>query len=326
MNKISIIVPIYKVEDYIKRCCESLFLQSSDEIEYVFIDDASPDGSIQIVEHEIKVHNINADKVRIIRNEINQGVAFARKAGLENATGEYVLFVDADDWIDATSISKLLGTIKNKNVEIVGYNWYLEYSQGRRVLEQTVCEDGHDAFIAMMSGGVRWYLWSFLIKRSLFVSNNIQFIPGWNVGEDMMVLVKLFSCLPTFYQIKEPLYHYNQENTASVTRMKAANQISVVANHVYEVEAYIRDKYENRYDKEINFLKLNVKYPLLITKDVHCYQLWCSYFSDTDKAIWDNRYISIRSKVLQWMASHRLFGMVKLYNVFFDFIYKILYK
>lgn len=134
MNKISIIVPIYKVEDYIKRCCESLFMQSSDEIEYIFIDDASPDGSIQILEREIKAHNINAEKVRIIRNEINQGVAFARKTGLENATGEYVLFVDADDWIDATCIGKLLGTIKNKNVEIVGYNWYLEYSQGRRVL------------------------------------------------------------------------------------------------------------------------------------------------------------------------------------------------
>lgn len=326
MNKISIIVPIYKVADYIKRCCESLFMQSSDEIEYIFIDDASPDESIQIVEQEIKAHNINADKVRIIRNEINRGVAFARKTGLENATGEYVLFVDADDWIDTTCISKLLETIENKNVEIVGYNWYLEYSQGRRILHQAICKNGQEAFIAMMSGGLRWYLWSFLIKRSLFTSNNIQFIPGWNVGEDMMVLVKLFSCMPAFLQIEEPLYHYNQENTASITRMKAGNQIRIVANHVREVENYIESIYGSKYDKELGFLKLNVKFPLLISQDTHCYRLWNEYFCEADKFIWDNGYITTRSKLLQWIASHRLYGLVKSYNIVFDFLYKTLYK
>lgn len=326
MNRISIIVPIYKVEKYIKRCCDSLFTQSSDNIEYLFVDDASPDDSVRILEQEISAHNIPKDKVRLIRNEVNNGVAYTRQVGLENATGEYVLFVDADDWIDSTCIDKLLKIIKNSEVDIVGYNWYLEFCQGRRVLEQAVCKDGNEAFIAMLSGGLRWYLWSFLIKRSLFVSNNIQFIPGWNVGEDMMVLVKLFSRLPTFYQINEPLYHYNQENMASITRMKAGNQISIVANHVNEVEAYIRDKYDSRYNKEINFLKLNVKFPLLITKDVQCYQLWSNYFRESDKAIWGNRYITTRSKVLQWVASHRLYGMVKFYNVAFDFIYKLLYK
>ena len=98
--KVSILVPIYNVEKFFSRCLESLFNQTYQNIEYVFVNDCTPDNSMVVLHNFMEKYPSRAKLVRIIENTNNCGIAIVRNTLIKNATGDYVLFVDSDDWIE----------------------------------------------------------------------------------------------------------------------------------------------------------------------------------------------------------------------------------
>jgi len=118
-NKISIIVPIYNSEKYLKRCIESILKQTYTNIELILINDGSEDKSLEICEEYKK----NDERIIIVNKE-NEGVSVARNIGIEKATGELISFVDADDYLEATFLQELLDIMEKYNVNYVacGYN------------------------------------------------------------------------------------------------------------------------------------------------------------------------------------------------------------
>ena len=112
MPKISVIIPVYNVEKYIERCVRSLFEQTLGEIEYIFVDDCTPDGSIAILRRIIEDYPERKPFVSIISHEQNKGLAIARRTGVNAACGEYVAFCDSDDWVDTNMYEKLLVIIQ----------------------------------------------------------------------------------------------------------------------------------------------------------------------------------------------------------------------
>uniref|UniRef100_UPI00112F95A9 glycosyltransferase family 2 protein n=1 Tax=Campylobacter concisus TaxID=199 RepID=UPI00112F95A9 len=97
---VSIIVPIYNVEKYIEKCAVTLFEQDYDNVEYVFVNDCSPDKSMKILKDIIEKYPNRKDDIKIINNIKNSGSSLTRKYGLDASTGKYILFVDSDDWVD----------------------------------------------------------------------------------------------------------------------------------------------------------------------------------------------------------------------------------
>ena len=119
MVKISVIIPIYKVESFIARCAESLFNQTFDEgIEYIFVDDASPDDSVKILQDIIAEYPNRFQQVKILHHKFNQGLPAARNTGLAEAIGEYVFHFDSDDYADPD----MLETLYYDSNRIVEYN------------------------------------------------------------------------------------------------------------------------------------------------------------------------------------------------------------
>ena len=99
--KVSVVIPVYGVEKYIERCARSLFEQTMQEgIEYIFVDDCSPDRSIEILEKVLKEYPHREPQVKIIQHSKNQGIFYTRNTGVENATGEYIIHCDSDDWVE----------------------------------------------------------------------------------------------------------------------------------------------------------------------------------------------------------------------------------
>ena len=98
--KITVITPVYKVEKYVEKCCRSLFGQPIKDVEFVFVDDNSPDKSVDIINNVLAEYPHRKEHVKIIRHQINCGVAYARNTGLENASGSYIAFVDSDDYLE----------------------------------------------------------------------------------------------------------------------------------------------------------------------------------------------------------------------------------
>ena len=243
--KISIIIPVYRVENYISRCCKSLFGMRFQDVEYLFVDDATPDGSIAVIESVLNEYPHRKAHVRLLTHSQNRGVACARNTGIEAATGEYIAFVDADDWIEEDMFEKLYQRAETGHFDIVGCDWHLEFETSRRYMRQPVYEKPSDCLKAMLSGEMRWFLWAFLVRRNIYVKNNICFLDGANIGEDMAVLIQCFSFARSYRHISEALYHYVKSNTASMTAIDSKRQIEIVKRNVDATVCFIHNRYQN---------------------------------------------------------------------------------
>ena len=119
MPKVSIIVPVYGVEKYIERCARSLFEQTLDDIEYLFIDDCTPDKSVEILKRVLEEYPHRKSQVVIHRMEQNSGQAKVREWGMRNATGEYLIHCDSDDWVDMDMYRIMYEEAKRTDADIV---------------------------------------------------------------------------------------------------------------------------------------------------------------------------------------------------------------
>ena len=325
--KISIIIPVYRVENYISCCCMSLFGMRFQDVEYLFVNDATPDGSMAVVESILNEYPHRKAHVKLLAHPKNMGVASARNTGLEAATGEYIAFVDADDWIEENMFEKLYQRAEAGHFDIVGCDWYLEFETSKRYMRQPVYERTSDCLKAMLSGEMRWFLWAFLIRRGIYVKNNIRFLDGANIGEDMAVLIRCFSFARSYRHISEALYHYVKSNAVSMTALDSKKQIEIVKRNVDATVSFIRSRYPNSLEQELDFLKLNVKFSLLISDNAANYEVWNISFPEANRSIWKNAKQPFRNRLLQWSASHRYYWIVRgYYNILFKFVYGVLYR
>ena len=118
-TKVSVVVPIYGVEKYIERCARSLFEQTLEDIEYIFINDASPDSSIDILKKSLEDYPQRKAQVRIINQPYNMGAAKAREVGIKASTGEYNIHCDSDDWMELNAYEQLYNHAKNNDCDVV---------------------------------------------------------------------------------------------------------------------------------------------------------------------------------------------------------------
>ena len=124
MPKISVIIPVYKAEPYIERCVRSLFSQTLDDLEYIFIDDCTPDNSISVLKAVLDEYPNRRDQVKIVNHQHNQGVSQSRQDGFDATTGEYVIHCDPDDWIEPEMYELLYDKAKSGNFDIVGCDFW----------------------------------------------------------------------------------------------------------------------------------------------------------------------------------------------------------
>lgn len=216
--KVSIIIPIYKAEKFIERCARSLLNQNFNSIEYIFINDDSPDDSFKIVRELIEKSNRKED-VKLLENEHNLGVAKTRKKGMLEATGEYVIQIDADDWIESNMISTLYNKAKQDNADIAVCDYYISFITGKETYRKEEYKPNIDFNIKnIMLGKVHPAFWNTLIKRNLYVEKNIFPEGKINMGEDYEMMLKLFLSTEKVTYIPKALLHYTQYNENSITK------------------------------------------------------------------------------------------------------------
>ena len=134
MAKVSVIVPIYNVSRFIKRCVESLFNQTLDDVEFIFVNDCTPDDSIDILKKVIADYPDR--NTMIINHEVNKGLPAARNTGLKAASGDYIFHCDSDDFIEPTMLNDLYYTACDDNADIVWCDWYLTFEKNERYMKQ----------------------------------------------------------------------------------------------------------------------------------------------------------------------------------------------
>lgn len=207
MPKVSIIVPIYGVEKYVERCARSLFEQTLDDLEFIFVDDCTPDNSIEVLLDVISNYPNRKEQTNIIHHEKNDGLPVARHTGLQAASGEYILHCDSDDWLDVRTCELLYNKAKTNNSDVVVFD--IECTDGEHpisVIKAAKTENVHQFTKDMMYMRSSWSVVNKMFKRSVY--DDTILYPQYGVGEDMGLCLQLIYFCKTMSYIPETFYKY----------------------------------------------------------------------------------------------------------------------
>ena len=214
---VSVIVPMYGVENYIARCADSLFAQTYPAIEFIFVDDGGKDRTVEILRGILEKQDPALQaRVRII-SKVNEGLPHARKTGLDAATGEYVLHVDADDWVEPETVEKLVRTAVDTDADIVVYDFWKEYDQRSKLdsEDDSSIADPNLFRIRLYAYHAYGYVWNKFCRKSLY---DDVFVPKYAMHEDIVFSSQILFKTRKIVHLKEGLYHYDRTVSGSATR------------------------------------------------------------------------------------------------------------
>lgn len=238
--KVSVIIPVYKAQPYIEKCAKSLFSQTLDSIEYIFIDDCSPDDSVEIIEKTANEFPNREKQIKIIRHSKNQGVGKSRQDGLDIASGEYIIHCDPDDWVEYNMYEKMYDAAKNNNADIVSSNFIIEYPNGKYCDYNESYSTKESLLHSLISNN--WAtLWRILIIST--IAKAVRFIPGVDAGEDYAYICTATSMAYNIYCLQDKLYHYNRANPSSIISTKNLEKSNQQAIATIEVEKILGEKF-----------------------------------------------------------------------------------
>lgn len=327
MPKVTVISPIYKVERFIERTAESMLSQTLDDIEYIFVDDCTPDKSIEVLESVIAKHPERKDSIKIIHHDVNKGLPAARNTGLEHATGDYVFHWDSDDYAELSMLKEMYEHAVGNDFDIVWCDWFLTFEKNERRMSTPDYETPRQALSGMLEGSMKYNVWNKLAKRSLYKQNDIRFPEGYGMGEDLTMLL-VFAYAKKSGRLPKAYYHYLKTNTNAFSNSLKSIHFEPLKRNVIWIAEELHKIYGQSIEKEIAFLKLQSKYPLLSASGKFAdYRKWNDWFPEANNFISYNKNISLRSKLLQLFAKNRLYGFVFLhYWLVNKVVYGIIYK
>ena len=327
MYSVSIIIPIFKVRNFIERCVCSLFEQTLTDVEYIFIDDASPDDSIDILKACIERYPERKEQVQVLVHEQNQGLPAARNTGLAVAKGEYVFHCDSDDFVEKDMLEEMYKAAKGKDADMVYCDFYLSFEKNERYMSNPAYDTAEDMFkLGLLGGNMKYNVWNKLVRRSLYTDNDIIFPAGHAMGEDM-TMMRLAACAKSVAYVPKAFYHYVKLNAnAYSATMSDRHKVDIRFNVDQTVE-FLQNRFGDALDREIAFFKLNTKLPFLITDDKTQYEVWKEWWPEANRYICENKQQPLRTRMVQWLAAKGQFWAVKLYfKVVYKLVYGVIYK
>lgn len=242
MPKVSVIVPIYNVEKYLEKCINSLLSQTLEDIQIILVNDGSKDNSGNIAKEYEKN---NKDRVIYVEKE-NGGLSDARNYGLKYATGDFIAFLDSDDYIEKNAYEEMYNKAIEENADYVECDFIWEFPNKIRVDKQYPYKNKKEMF-----SFVRVVAWNKLIKRQLITDNNLEFPKGLRY-EDIEFTYKLIPFVNKFAYVDKPFIHYVQRegSIANVQNERTAEIFTVLDN---VIEFYKKNNIYEEYRDELEY-------------------------------------------------------------------------
>lgn len=300
---ISIIVPVYKAEKFLSRCVDSILAQTFADFELLLVDDGSPDNSGKICDEYASLD----PRVRVFHKP-NGGVSSARNLGVDNARGEWIAFVDADDWTDRCMYELLVNEAKKSNADIVVSGFTRVLPTSKRIVTIPDLSKGKIEFIRdyMLYGWT--VVWNLLISRNLLVKNDLRFNIDINVGEDFVYLFKAFVLADNIHVYNEPLYFYDGTNEESALHNLKFEHYKQITEAHLETIAFFKEKgIFHNFEKEFAWKILRAKQDLVLRPEYH--DDFLKLYPESHKYILSCPTIGIKIKIMMWLLCHKL-GLV----------------
>lgn len=245
---ISVCVPVFNVEKYIERCARSAFEQTMKTgVEFIFVDDCSPDRSIEILKQVLDDYPERKQNTHIIYHKENKGLAWARKTAIINAKGEFITHLDSDDYIPKDALQSMYDKAKETNADIVVGD-VIRVSKHNQLLQKTPIGLSKEKYIeAIICRTAPCYVVSRLIRKDIYTKNDIIIQKGLDMGEDYVTTPQLLYYAKRISFIEKPVYNYDQQNNNSYTQsVMTTKKIDNVINAISILTDFFRTK-ENEY-------------------------------------------------------------------------------
>lgn len=307
MAKVSVIIPVYGVEKYIERCADNLFQQTLQDIEYIFVDDCTPDCSIELLQAKIREYRLRLAEenkvVRIVKMPSNSGLGAVRRTGIQLATGDYIIHCDSDDWPEITMYEKMYKKAVEGDYDIVSCNFYKSKSESNREFNN---RNGSDIKANLLLGP----LWNRLVRASICKDNYILY-PKGNKAEDGVLMIQYSFYAKKRGYVDEPLYNYFI-NDQSITRVNTEEncilKLRQEEGNLYLIMDFLR--YHNVLEKYIplvSYLKYQTRNNLLpVIRNKGVYELWRNTFPEIDKHFYICKFLPFKSAIKYLMLRLRL--------------------
>lgn len=242
MPKVSVIVPIYNVEKYLEKCINSLLSQTLEDIQIILVNDGSKDNSGNIAK---ECEKNNKNRIIYVEKE-NGGLSDARNYGLKYATGDFIAFLDSDDYIEKNAYEEMYNKAIEENADYVECDFIWEFPNKIRVDKQYPYKNKKE-----MLSFVRVVAWNKLIKRQLITDNNLEFPKGLRY-EDVEFTYKLIPFINKFAYVDKPFIHYVQRegSIANVQNERTAEIFTVLDN---VIEFYKKNNIYEKYRDELEY-------------------------------------------------------------------------
>ena len=294
--KVSILVPFYDVEKFVGRCVMSLFSQTYQNIEYVFVNDCTPDNSMEVINEYIVEYGV-ADKCKIIVHEKNQGISASRNDCLDNMTGDYFLFVDSDDYIDKDMVELLVDAAVRENADISGCGYIEEYVDHSVEHPQKYTNDHNEMMRAITLLTIKGVMWKLLVRSSIVTEHRdeVRFIPDRNIVDDYLFCCQIFYYAQRFTGVDRCMYHWIQYNPNNYTHTTVFAVESQAAAIIKTEEFYQEKGVSNVVAEELNMRKFVSKLPLLLDKNCYDVKKWRNLFPESND-VWKDMNFSMGNK------------------------------
>lgn len=313
---VSICIPVYNVAPYIARCVCSLMEQTYDNLEYIFVDDCSTDGSLEVLKREVAKHPDRSEHVHVLVSEHNQGPSHARRIGVEAAQGEFIIYVDSDDYFEKEMVERLYGGCNHADCDLVFGAYVTETEKQQEVFDYSSLTH-YDGLLTALFDNQICNLFAVLIRRSLFQNPSVQQAPdGMYYMEDRLTLLYLAGAARKFNVVSTPLYHYaRRRDSVSYTKNEKHFRCTVLfwqAADAYLAAHKLAERYRSVTDRE----KLNDKIHLLhFCPDVSVCRQYADLFPEEEER---NIPLSLpRGKQLtRFLTKHHLWLLLRCYKSF----------
>lgn len=242
MYKVSICVPVYGVEKFIERCAVSLFEQTYENIEYVFVNDCTKDNSMAVLSTVMNRYPSRYSNVKIINHPINKGLAATRNTAVDNASGKFLLHIDSDDFLDTDTIEKLVKAQLTNDSDIVLFDTIKIFPNRTQTIHKKQYRGINEYLIEALQKKVGVGVCGNMIRTSLYHDNSIRAVDGLNMAEDYQVTPRLIFYAKSITTANNTYYHYDLTNQSSYVHNITFEACEQLKESMKVIQEFFRDK------------------------------------------------------------------------------------
>ena len=295
---VSVIVPIYKIPEYLGCCIDSILAQTYPDFELILVDDGSPDDCGRICDEYAE-----RDRRIIVIHKKNGGLTSARNAGLSKASGEWIMHVDGDDWVEPDMLESLIEAARVTGADLVFGDFLSDRPSDAYQKLPTLSSDKTES----MSNYVAYpmtTIWGSIAKRSLYKVNQLKSPEGISYCEDFHLIVRLCYFANKIVNVHRPFYHYRYRPTSIMSNMSKRTEEDEQWVYQDTIRFFKEQGVYEDYRKVMSWRVLKSTQELLLDPSGH--QQFLELFNDGRGFIFSCPFVNTKIKMLAWMMTHKL--------------------